>query len=105
MRRRADDLTLFCGNLPWAITEEDLRDTFSSVGDPTQIRIAEDRDGRRRGFAFVEFQSPEQVTSALSLDGVDVMGRQMRVDRSTRSSSGRALPPLDLRLLLSDHIP
>ena len=88
----ADDLTLFLGNLTWSITEDDIRDAFSSVGEPVSIRIAEDREGRRRGFAFAEFASMDEVQRALELDGADVLGRQIRVDRSTRSSAGRALP-------------
>jgi RNA recognition motif-containing protein len=55
-----------------------------------QVRIAEDRDGRRRGFAFVEFGTLEEAQAALRCDGKDLGGRAMRVDVTTRGSQTRA---------------
>lgn len=46
---------LFVGNLPFAITEEDLRDLLSRVGDVRAVSIPLDRlTHRSRGFALVD---------------------------------------------------
>jgi hypothetical protein len=87
----ADDMVVFVGNLPWSVTEDELRSIFAPVGEVMSIRIAEDREGRRRGFGFVEFGSVEDAKKALEYDGVDLAGRQLRVDVTTRSSNSRAL--------------
>lgn len=45
--------TLFCGNLKFEATEDDLRALFESVGELRDIRVAKDQDGNSRGFAHV----------------------------------------------------
>jgi RNA recognition motif-containing protein len=75
------------------VTEEDLREAFAEAGDATGVRIAEDREGRRRGFAFVEFGTLDEAQAALACDGKDMGGRTMRVDVTARSSRTRAGQP------------
>jgi RNA recognition motif-containing protein len=56
---------LFVGNLPYETTEPDLREFFSSVGPLSNVIIPIDREtGKRRGFAFVEFNDPAQAEEA-----------------------------------------
>lgn len=45
--------TLFCGNLKFEATEDDLRQLFESVGEVRDIRIAKNENGESRGFAHV----------------------------------------------------
>ena len=46
---------LFVGNLPWKITEDELRDHFSQCGEVYSVKIIKDREtGRSRGFGFIE---------------------------------------------------
>ena len=47
---------LVVGNLDYSVNEGELRQHFSSVGQPAQVARPVDREtGRPRGFAFVEF--------------------------------------------------
>ena len=47
---------LFVGNLPYDATEEDIRAHFSTAGNVLNVFVPLDREtGRKRGFAFVEF--------------------------------------------------
>jgi nucleolin len=62
--------TLFCGNVSFEATQDDLRQLFSDIGDVTDVRIATDPEtGNSRGFAHIEFSNPDDAKSALSLNG------------------------------------
>ena len=57
---------LYVGNLPYDVTEPDLREFFSPVGSLSSVIIPMDREtGKRRGFAFVEFSDPAQAMEAI----------------------------------------
>lgn len=44
------------------------------------VRITRDRDDRPRGIAYVDFEDAESLRLALTLDGQDFAGRQIRLD-------------------------
>ncbi|SCV67727.1 BQ2448_5338 [Microbotryum intermedium] len=73
---------VFVGNLPFDYTEEQLIETFSSVGQVVSFRLVFDRDtGKPKGFGFCEYKDPETAASALrNLQGVEVGGRGLRLD-------------------------
>ena len=57
---------LFVGNLPYDVTEAELRELFLPVGPLTYVFLPVDREsGKRRGFAFVEFGEESQAAEAL----------------------------------------
>lgn len=57
---------LFVGNLPFDVTEAELRDLFSPVGSLSYVFLPVDREsGKRRGFAFVEFSDETKAAEAL----------------------------------------
>ncbi len=45
-------------------------------------------DGRPKGFAHVEFESPEAASKALELNGQTLDDRQLRLDLSSSSNRG-----------------
>jgi RNA recognition motif-containing protein len=56
---------LYVGNLPYDVTEPDLREFFSPVGPLSSVIIPVDREtGKLRGFAFIEFSDPAQAEEA-----------------------------------------
>ncbi|ORY48422.1 hypothetical protein BCR35DRAFT_356183 [Leucosporidium creatinivorum] len=73
---------VFVGNLPFDYTEEQLVETFSSVGPVVSFRLVFDHaTGRPKGFGFCEYKDPETAASALrNLQGVEVGGRGLRLD-------------------------
>ena len=88
---------LFVGGLPWATTNDDLRDLFSQAGTPSSATIVTDRmTGRSRGFGFVEFDNDAEADKALEMfNGQDYNGRSLVVneakpmgDRPQRSFGG-----------------
>jgi len=57
---------LFVGNLPYDVTEAELREHFSAAGPLSYVYLPTDREsGRPRGFAFVEFQDRAQAEEAI----------------------------------------
>lgn len=57
---------LFVGNLAFDVTEAELRQFFSAVAPPSQVRLPTDREtGKPRGFAFVDFEDRAQAEEAI----------------------------------------
>lgn len=91
--------TIFVGNLPWSVTDEDLTAWFNEVGPVSMVRIAEDYEtGKRKGFAHVEFVSPADATKAVEFNGQELNGRALRIDVSAPRAR-MPLPPRALDLL------
>lgn len=75
--------TLYFGNLPWAVTNEDLTNAVSQYCEVISARIATDREtGRSRGFGFVEV--PEESGQAVidALNGAEWGGRALTVNEA-----------------------
>lgn len=73
---------LHVSNLSWEVDDSSLKSLFSEQGDVLEAKVIYDRDsGRSRGFGFVTYGSADEVNSAIeSLDGVDLQGRNIRVN-------------------------
>jgi len=76
--------TVYIGNLPWGVTEDDVADLFRDFGPLLDVRIVQDpRTGRSRGYGFVELTSPDNVAKAVSaLNGADFNGRVLMVSNA-----------------------
>jgi len=73
-------VTLYVGNLPWALTEDELADAFSRLGDVQAVRIITDRDtGRSRGFGFVEVEGVGLQEAIEAMNGFELQGRRLTV--------------------------
>jgi len=75
---------LYIGNIPFSMTEEELRELFQKHGALESVNVITDREtGRSRGFAFVEFAEENGAQEAQqALDGTDFGGRSMRVNEA-----------------------
>uniref|UniRef100_A0A1A7YC17 Nucleolin n=1 Tax=Iconisemion striatum TaxID=60296 RepID=A0A1A7YC17_9TELE len=77
--------TLVVNNLAFSATEEVLQSTFEKAAS---VRIPQ-RDGRPKGFAFIEFESTEDAKEALeNLNNTEIEGRMIRLEYS-QNSGGR----------------
>ncbi len=81
---------LYVGNLPFSITEDELRAAFESHGSVESVNVIMDRDtGRPRGFAFVEMADASAADAAMqALDGSDMGGRSLRVNEAQDRRGG-----------------
>ena len=64
-------MNIYAGNLPWELSEDDLRQAFEEFGEVATVTIIKDRfTGRSRGFGFVEMPNKEEGDAAInSLNG------------------------------------
>ncbi len=60
-------MKIYVGNLPFDVTEEELREKFAAFGAVESVAIPTDRySGRPRGFAFVEMPSVSEGQAAVA---------------------------------------
>ncbi len=85
---------LYVGNLPFDITEDDLRNMLAEHGPVNEIAVVMDKfTGRARGFAFATMNTQEGAAAAIqALNGKDWKGRALTVNearpREVRSGGG-----------------
>ena len=77
-------MNIYVGNLPWGLSEEDLREAFEAFGEVVSVKIIKDKfTGRSRGFGFVEMPNQEEGDSAISgLNGKDLKDREIVVNQA-----------------------
>lgn len=75
--------TLYFGNLPWAVTEEDLSTLVGQYAEVVVVRVASDREtGRSRGFGFVEVADEAAQTVIDALNSTMLGGRPLTVNEA-----------------------
>ncbi len=75
---------LFVGNVPYNITEDELKTAFSEAGEVESVAIITDKmTGRPRGFVFVEMATEEGAQKAVEMmNGKEVAGRALNVNEA-----------------------
>ncbi len=73
---------LFVGNLSFQTGENDLQDYFAQAGAVNSVNLMLDKmTGRSRGFAFVEYATPEEAQKAIEqFHDKDFQGRKITVN-------------------------
>jgi len=75
--------TLYVGNLPWSVSEDDLNEAFRAVADVKSTRVITDREtGRSRGFGFVEVDDEDVERVVAAMNGTELGGRQIIVNEA-----------------------
>ena len=82
---------LYVGNLAHETTEAQLRDAFGQFGEIASIKIAADRRGRMKGFAYVQMADEESADRAMqSLRGTQINGRTLDIVQDQPRKGGFA---------------
>lgn len=81
---------MFVGGLPYATTDDQLKDLFSQAGTVVSAQIVIDRmSGRSKGFGFVEMSTDEEANKAIeTLNGLDFGGRKLAVNEARPKTEG-----------------
>ncbi len=77
-------MKLYVGNLPYSVTEDDLKETFSEFGDLGEVTVITDKfSGQSKGFGFVEMPNNSEADSAIkALNETDYKGRNIKVNEA-----------------------
>ncbi len=80
---------IYVGNLAYTTSEQDLESQFGEFGQITHLKLIKDfATGKSKGFAFVEFETPDQAQAALAMDGQDFQGRSLKVSIAREQQGG-----------------
>ncbi len=77
-------MNIYVGNLPYQISEEELKEVFDEFGEVESAKIIMDKySDRSKGFGFIEMPNDEEAKQAIeSLNDTDVKGRNIRVNQA-----------------------
>jgi len=89
---------LYIGNLPYEVTEEDLKTNFSEVGKVLSVNIIKDKyTGLSRGFGFVEMDTEKDAEEAIKkFNGGQLLGKTITVNEA-RAKTDQGGPRRDNR--------
>lgn len=84
-------MKIYVGNLPFDVTEEELRTEFAAFGKVESVSIITDKySGRAKGFAFVEMPSVSEGQAAITgLNGKTLKDRTLTVSAARPRSEDR----------------
>jgi len=75
--------SIYVGNLSWSATQDGVESLFKSFGQVLSVNLISDREtGRARGFGFVEMEEADALNAISALDGKEVDGRALRVNKA-----------------------
>ena len=77
-------MNIYVGNLPYNITEDELKDVFAEYGAVEKVTLITDKyTGESKGFGFIEMPTQSEAEEAVkSLDGNSVKGRNIKVNQA-----------------------
>ncbi|NXF82575.1 NUCL protein, partial [Sclerurus mexicanus] len=77
-KKERDARTLFLKNLPYRLTEDEIKEVFENA---VEVRIVLNKDGSSRGMAYVEFKTEAEANKALEeKQGTEIEGRAVIID-------------------------
>lgn len=77
-------MNIYVGQLPFNVTEDDLKAMFLEFGELESVKIIRDEYSRQsKGFGFVEMPSNSEADKAVkALNGKLVNGRNIKVNQA-----------------------
>jgi cold-inducible RNA-binding protein len=75
---------LYVGNLAYSVSNDDLHQLFSQVGQVQSAMVIMDKfSGQSKGFGFVEMTTAEEVANAMrQFNDSDLKGRNIKVNEA-----------------------
>jgi RNA recognition motif-containing protein len=77
-------MNIYVGNLPYSLTEDELKSAFSQFGEVDSASIIMDRmSGQSKGFGFVEMPDDSEAEEAIkALNESALNGRNIKVNQA-----------------------
>ena len=75
---------LYVGNLAYSVSNDDLHQLFSQVGQVQSATVITDKfSGQSKGFGFVEMTTAEEVANAIrQFNDTELKGRNIKVNEA-----------------------
>lgn len=75
---------LYVGNLPYTVTDDQLKQYFASAGNVISATVIIDKfSNKSKGFGFVEFETDEEAQKAIEMfNGKEFEGRELVVNEA-----------------------
>lgn len=81
--RSDNDRKIFCGGLSKDVSDEDLKNYFSTYGAVQSVNLKIDNYTKQsRGFGFVVFEDPEGLASALQTERHELKGKKFETKQA-----------------------
>jgi multiple RNA-binding domain-containing protein 1 len=78
---------LICRNVAFQATAKEIRELFGSYGQLKRVRMPKKFDGSHRGFAFVDFATPQEALNAYrALASTHLYGRHLVLEWAAETS-------------------
>lgn len=85
-RKESDSRSIYIGNVDWDTTPPELQEHFSACGIVERVTIKVDkRTNKPMGYAYMAFESADNVELALAMDDSVFKGRVIKVSVCTLS--------------------
>jgi RNA recognition motif-containing protein len=81
---------LYVGNLAYSVSNDDLHELFSQVGQVQSATVIMDKfSGQSKGFGFVEMTSGDEAAKAIAqFNDTELKGRNIKVNEAKPRESG-----------------
>ena len=77
-------MRIYVGNLPYSVTDDELRETFGQFGELASVEVIKDKfSGQSKGFGFVDMPNNAEAEQAIeSLNTQPLKGRNLTVNEA-----------------------
>lgn len=77
-------MTIYIGNIPYSMKEQDLIDVFQEFGPVESAKVIIDKKTKRsKGYGFVEMQNEKEELDAIEgVNGRELGGRKVKVSKA-----------------------
>jgi RNA recognition motif-containing protein len=77
-------MRIYVGNLPYSVTDEDLREAFAEFGELASAEVIKDKfSGQSKGFGFVDMPNSAEADQAIkALNDQPLKGRKLTVNEA-----------------------
>lgn len=73
---------LYVGSLHFSLTDTDIKAIFEPFGEIDHVDLHREPTGKSKGFAFVQFRSPDDAERAIEhMNGFELAGRNVSISR------------------------
>ena len=81
-------MNIYVGNLPYNVSEDELKELFSEFGEVATVNLIKDRfSGQSKGFGFIDMPSNSEADQAIkALNHSQLKGRDIKVNQAEQRS-------------------